>query len=877
MSTKNIAIAYCADNERAAREIEQKLRPAGYHFNLISCTRTTAGASLPEQLLAQPYPVLLLVSDNFLKSAQCMARGLRLLQEKRHQILPVVIDGVAKDEQSDEWTTITTDFERVSDIIQYINYWQDQYLDLRRQKRQMKDYDEQAFNEHLKVMREISSEAGEFLRVLRSMDFRLYPDFKANAFESFFLFTNDHNSWHSFKAQYQEEQAPALDDRLDAEEITEAVLHSSEEIAEEPPIDFSQIPGIALLPSEEEAPEEIAENPQAVSTDEAPTIEWENPAEAADPSAAAEEENMLEPEEPELEPAIEDIAGQPWPDYEYEDAEQMYNAPPQEEVDEEEEEEEEEIPAIGLEDVLNHIRAGQVQEGLALIAQAVEDKPEDTYLRYHYALLLAQHRQDYAAARRELHSVVESEPDNENALFLMGELEELLHDFQAAHQYYSRLVALNPVFPNAAYRLGMIIAGHFPGQEEEAAHYFKQAGKQDPSNADAFYQYGLLLAETFGKPKKAIKYFKKAIDSSPLHPFAHYDLALAYHQLGEREAALKAYNEATQVNPELKTPENDLAFSPQREEPASVRIATAIGLETIEALKNNINHLEELLRAREEESLQLRQEIQDIEEVKAQRPSVDQTVLVTGATSGIGRATAEIFARNGYRVIITGRRADRLASLKDELQQQYHAEVHAIQFDVRDEQAGREAVESLEGRWRDIDILVNNAGKAKGFTPIYEGKLEHWEEMIDTNLKGLLYITRAVSPGMVARKSGHIINICSTAGKEPYPNGNVYCATKAAVDMLTKSIRMDLYAHKVRVSMVSPAHVEETEFALVRFDGDEDKAQIYQDFKPLSSAEVAQAVFFIASQPPHVNILDIVIQGTQQASSMLIDRSGRAE
>ena len=170
---------------------------------------------------------------------------------------------------------------------------------------------------------------------------------------------------------------------------------------------------------------------------------------------------------------------------------------------------------------------------------------------------------------------------------------------------------------------------------------------------------------------------------------------------------------------------------------------------------------------------------------------------------------------------------------------------------------------------------MNNAGKAKGFDPIHEGHLEHWDEMIDTNIKGLLYLTRAVTPGMVARRQGHVINVASTAGKEVYPKGNVYCATKFAVDALTKSMRLDLHRHDIRVSQVAPAHVEETEFALVRFDGDQEKANIYEGFQPLTSRDVAETVFFIAQQPAHVNILDVVLQGTQQASSTVIDRSGR--
>ena len=250
-------------------------------------------------------------------------------------------------------------------------------------------------------------------------------------------------------------------------------------------------------------------------------------------------------------------------------------------------------------------------------------------------------------------------------------------------------------------------------------------------------------------------------------------------------------------------------------------------------------------------------------------------VLITGASSGIGRATAEIFARNGYRLILTGRRLERLEELKSRFEAEHGSEVHLLQFDVRDQKAVEAAISQLPEAFQDIDILVNNAGLAKGLAPIHEGNLDHWETMIDTNLKGLLYVTHMISPGMVRRRKGHIINLGSSASKEAYPNGNVYCATKFAVEALTKSMRFDLHAHNIRVSQVSPGHVEETEFAITRFDGDAERAKIYNDFLPLKSSDVAEAIFFMATRPPHVNIQDIQLFATQQASSMVINRSGR--
>jgi len=250
-------------------------------------------------------------------------------------------------------------------------------------------------------------------------------------------------------------------------------------------------------------------------------------------------------------------------------------------------------------------------------------------------------------------------------------------------------------------------------------------------------------------------------------------------------------------------------------------------------------------------------------------------VLITGATSGIGKATAKAFAKAGYDLILTGRRKDRLKQLKQRFIEKYATKIHTLTFDIRDKQAVEKAMASLKPSWKNIDLLINNAGLASGFSPIHEGDSEDWDVMIDTNVKGLLYITRIVSENMVARKKGHIINIGSTAGQEVYPNGNVYCASKYAVKALTKAMRLDFYDKNIRVSQISPGAVEETEFSMVRFKGDKAKASIYEQFNPLKSRDVAKVIFFVASQPKHVNIQDVLLMGTQQASATLFDKSGR--
>ncbi|MBK7427245.1 MAG: SDR family NAD(P)-dependent oxidoreductase [Saprospiraceae bacterium] len=250
-------------------------------------------------------------------------------------------------------------------------------------------------------------------------------------------------------------------------------------------------------------------------------------------------------------------------------------------------------------------------------------------------------------------------------------------------------------------------------------------------------------------------------------------------------------------------------------------------------------------------------------------------VLITGASLGIGYVLANRFSVEGSDLILTGRRNNRLEELGRLLQESNGTEVKILVFDVRNHDEVKEQLESLPEDWKAIDILINNAGLAKGLSTIDKGDTEHWDQMIDTNIKGLLYVTRTVSPWMVAAGKGHIINISSIAGKEVYPNGNVYCASKFAVDALSRAIRIDLHTKGIRVSQISPGAVEETEFALVRFDGDVERAKIYNDFQPLKASDVADAVYYMASCPPHVNIQDITILATQQASAAIIDRSGR--
>jgi serine 3-dehydrogenase len=252
-------------------------------------------------------------------------------------------------------------------------------------------------------------------------------------------------------------------------------------------------------------------------------------------------------------------------------------------------------------------------------------------------------------------------------------------------------------------------------------------------------------------------------------------------------------------------------------------------------------------------------------------------VLVTGASSGIGLACAETFAREGARLILTARRKERLDALAQDLKKKHGTETLTIQLDVRSQPAVEKAIQTLPSGWQDIEVLVNNAGLSRGLDKLHEGKLDDWEEMIDTNVKGLLYVSRAVIPGMVARGRGTIINLGSIAGHEVYTGGNVYCASKHAVDALTRGLRHDLVDTPIRVCTVDPGLVE-TEFSIVRFRGNEQRAKsVYQNVTPLTPADVADAVLYCAMAPPHVQIAEIIILPTNQASATLVHRAPTAK
>ena len=249
-----------------------------------------------------------------------------------------------------------------------------------------------------------------------------------------------------------------------------------------------------------------------------------------------------------------------------------------------------------------------------------------------------------------------------------------------------------------------------------------------------------------------------------------------------------------------------------------------------------------------------------------------RTVFISGATSGIGKACAEKFASSGDNIIINGRRADRLSELKNSLQKEFNVKVFETVFDVQNKEEVFNAINNLPEEWKTIDILINNAGLALGRDYFDEANLDDWETMLQTNVNGLLYVSRAILPLMTKRKSGHIINLGSVAGKEMYEKGNIYCVSKAAVDAISKTMRIDLLQHSIKVTAIHPGAVE-TEFALVRYKGDANKAaDTYKGFKPLTGMDIAEIIYYTASLPPHVCINDLVITPLSQANAIYFQK-----
>ena len=856
----NLTIGYNEADKFIAQEIKQSLEQVGITVNLIP-SNLPGGEYLFDRLKTNTGKSLILISNNFLKDSNSVYNAFdtckNLMEQKR--LLPVIcpdleiLDG--KVEKS------ATKIEKIGDMIKFMNYWQEKYLDIRKglRKNNLNVNEQQLLSEKLNIVRPISSEMGEILRLLKVHKASYLEELRASSYSAIFNLINNQTAHRQLKdglesGLYKAKLAEGILLKSKSESVIESSDVKEEELVEDM-VNIDSIPGMSLLSgrssfenglnnsSESETSGHDLESPnedQFIAT-ESIDLEGSSPIHSDDSKHLSKifeeetspEDNILESNDSTLNP--EEIASKNKAnDFDEEDDDFDADDLLKEFINKENEK----FEADYLTQAIKLFQEDKRDEAFNLIEVGIK-KTQSGYAAIKWIdFLIESDEQDeaYAFALQAL----EEDSFNEQLVYKIGMLELDRGRTAEAIQRFEKVLGLDPEFEDVYYTLAILLIDNVPNSETRALKLLKRSIKFDNSNIDAQYRYALLLLEKFNEEGKGKKGLIKVLKRDPEHLFANYDLALFYHNKNEVEKALSYYIAAIENNEELQTPENDQAFGYSSGETVDSPYQT----ETAEYYKNK-------------------------------QSANKGIVLVTGATSGIGKATAYEFASNGHNLIITGRRMDRLEDICKDLEHTFNIKTKILCFDVRSFDAVKEQLESLDDQWSKIDILVNNAGLARGLAPIHEGDIEHWETMIDTNIKGLLYMSRLISKQMVDRNHGHIINVCSTAGKETYPNGNVYCATKFAVDALTKAMRLDLYKFGIRVSQVSPAHVEETEFAKVRFDQDEEKAKIYNDFNPLKSSDVAETIYFISNRPPHVNIQDILVMGTQQAGSTFIDRSGR--
>lgn len=833
-----------------ATEIMETLNQVDIQSTL-SPSNEPGGEYLFERIKQGQDKIVLLLSNEFLKDSSCLHLGLESIKSLHNQdrLLTIIIPSIQAVDGEIQQTP--TKIERIGDIIKFINHWQEIYLNFRKQLRDksINEAEQHILHQELNLIRPISSEISEFLRFIKEKSIWYLEDLRNSSYQKIFEFIHKQEAHHALKDLIDStEFTPILAENLLLDNTSNEDLETIDEN-----MVLANIPGMNLLAQNGSGSEASV---QVLTSSEHPVSELDQEVsiskiteEKADETIQVEdksnEQDFIHQDESKhlknfVDTSEEEEAALVLDNEEsnLEEEEVDFEADADDLLAKFIEKENQKFESTYLLKAIDLFERGLKEEAFELIETGIKET-QSGYAAIKWVDFLIEVNEQEEAYSFAL-DALKQDTFNEQLLYKIGQLELQKGMKDDAINRFEKVLSLDPAFKEVYYDLAVLIIECRPNNKTRALKLLKNAIKFNPYHPDAHYRIGLLLIEQFKELKKGVKALKKTLKLDPKHPFANYDLALHHFNQDHLALAKQYYLSAVENNEEFKTPENDKAFGIEPEDDTQ-DANTAIMDEVNQNLKDQTRG----------------------------------TVLITGATSGIGKATAYEFAAKNYRLILTGRRADRLESIQLDIQNQYQIPVETLVFDVRIYEEVQQALSSLDESWKPIDILVNNAGLARGLAKIYDGDIEHWDTMIDTNIKGVLHMSKIISKDMVKRGQGHIINVCSTAGKEVYQKGNVYCATKFAVDALTKAMRLDLYQDGIRVSQVSPAHVEETEFALVRFDQDADKAKIYEDFNPLTSRDVAETIYFIASRPAHVNIQDILVMGTQQAGSSHLDRSGR--
>ncbi len=810
---RTLALLYHSAQESDALRMAEDLKLAP-----LRCQTLEANSTENWQKADAAEHILVLVSDNLLHDQACMnAASSYLPQWQSKGKLIFLLTPGTRTAENGQTERYPTQIERTKDFMRYINFWQQQYLELRRRKRQASPEELPLIQEKIQNLRTISADIGNFFNFLRSLDNYSPEEIQQNDYQKLFELLSLTEAWPAFAKHRQSHDSEAP--------LAPEGISSPPAIDEEPAPE--EAPALKQTPAEKAPEEETETTPQGPEPDEPMPEQAKPDQEESTPETTDTEEESPQKEEPKTK------------------------------------EKEESYTVEQLLQKARELRERDEQEkALQMLEKGIEQYPNEAELRYRYALLLIEHRKEAETASHQLSQAIQLAPKRVEIRFLLAELLEYLDEQIRAIEHYEIITRQAPQQAEAWSRLAILYATFMPEKKKKAGKAYAKAAKYNPEDADLQFLYAQHLREKGAKRKKIIKALKEVLHRNTGHATAHLELARLYLAKNKIEKAQAHYLRARQLRPELSNAENNALFL------TAATTEKKAGSGQDQPTEND---------TKKKKKKKKYKKTPHKKESKKQQPKGEAPrkpiALITGASSGIGMKTAHRFAREGYRLILCARRKERLQKLQAELQEKYQTEAISLPFDIRSYEACQKAWQSLDENWQQVDVLVNNAGLALGFDPIHQGSIEDWDTMIDTNLKGLLYITRLVSPGMVARKRGHIINIGSTAGKEVYPNGNVYCATKFAVDALTKAMRIDLYKHGIKVGQVCPGHVK-TEFAKVRFHHDEEKADIYQGFTPLRPEDVAELIYCLTSQPEHVNIQDVLLMSKNQAGSNFVDRKG---
>jgi len=837
MNNSQLYLFYSPQNAELAEEVKNYLQKQAITvWENVDNETLEQGAKIETKV-----KILVLISDDFLKNIRCMRFALWLSQtELRPQLLPVLLYNKRQKPASEEYEWQPTQIYTVPDTVHYRDFWYEEWIRLRKKLNTCAEGEKMQLEADIAVAKKLQPAMNTVLSKFRDHQplsyLKLQNDDYALFWERFQLYINPQIAEKQLEAIAEDEMIEkaqlAEDETVEKAQLAEIETEEKTQLAEDETAGKAQLAEDETVEKAQLAEDETVEKTQLAEIETKPQeiviepVEVEFSGEEISTAAVDNEPFSIDAEIEKMEKALQRV-------------EQLENKQDEAITSPPAEEETASAPLISPQTQTHSIANLNLNpENTQMLSENQPNNLDEREFVLNLSTIPADFDEKLVYENYQIGELTDLD-----TLFCLAETESEEGDFDHAKTCYERILQLDPQNGRALIWLARL-QHRFLNNPKGAEICYKKAILCSDESANLYYEYALLLSE-LGSYRRAVENLHSAVEIQPEFALAYAALAKNASALQQNDLAKMYYLQACALDESLQTAAYDEQYKVLRK---------PVDTETENIVEPKANN---------------EFETKLIAETTAQK-----TVLVTGATSGIGQSVAEIFALQGFKLIIAGRREEYLLRWQESLEQRFDAKIYPLHIDVSDPQSVENAFLSLPEEFKNVDILINNAGLAKGFEPIHEGKLSHWNQMIDTNLKGMLYMINKVAAGMVARRNGHIINVGSAAGKQVYANGAVYCATKAAVDALTSAMRLDLYQHNVRVSAVHPGAVEDTEFSLVRYE-DEEKAKIYDKFKPLAAYDVAEMIYYIATRPAYVNVQEVLMFATQQGSTYAVDKSGR--